>query len=152
MSNRMSTSSKQIVRMGPISILSMLIVLSLATMAVLSFTTARAAQRTADKQAQAIQALYACETAGQDFVAQVDNLLADQRKASAEQAAQALRKATDAEGTGPLVTKTFVEQGHELVVSVRVQGSSAAEKSYEIVGWRIQAKIDSQEETLLWQG
>ena len=145
----MSTSGKQVVRMGPITILSMVIVLSLATMAVLSFTTARAAQRTADKQAQATEALYACEMAGQQFAAQVDALLAEQPAGtSAAQAAEAVRKAAGAQGAGPMVSKVFQEQGRELAVGMRVED----DLSYTVVSWRMQAHIDSEEATVLWQG
>ena len=145
----MSMAGKQIVRMGPISILSMVIVLSLATMAVLSFTTARAAQRTADKQAQAISAIYECETAGQQFVAHVDGLLAKQKPGAAPRTvAQQLRTETGAEGDGLLVTKVFESQGRQLQVSLRLED----DLTYTVAAWRMQAHIDSEEATVLWQG
>ena len=159
----MSTSGKQIVRMGPITVLSMVIVLSLATMAVLSFTTARAAQRTADKQIQAVQALYECETQGQRFVADVDAVLAQQAAgATVERAAQAVRDATGASGTGPLVEQSFTAAGRKLTVRLRIEdaGGSAGGATthaaqalgYTVASWRMEAQIDSEEATVLWQG
>ena len=63
-------------------------------------------------QAQAVQALYDCETQGQQFVAQEDALLAKQAKgATADREAQAVRDERGAAGVGPLVEQTFQAQG-----------------------------------------
>lgn len=67
------------VRMGPISIFTLLIVLCLAVMAVLSISTSQATYVLAQRQANATVALYANEAAAQDLVAHVDQTLAQAR-------------------------------------------------------------------------
>lgn len=75
----MSTTSHGSVRMGPISIFTLIVVLCLAVMAVLSVTTSQATYVLAQRQAHATVALYANETAAQEFVAQLDETLSQAR-------------------------------------------------------------------------
>ena len=67
------------VRMGPISLFTLLIVLCLAVMAVLSVTTSQATYVLAQRQANATVALYANETAAQNLVAHIDQTLSQAR-------------------------------------------------------------------------
>ncbi len=70
----MSTSHGS-VRMGPISLFTLLVVLCLAVMAVLSVTTSQATYVLAQRQANATVALYANEAAAQNLVAHIDETL-----------------------------------------------------------------------------
>ncbi len=142
---------QHIVRIGPLTILSMVIVLGLATMAVLSFTTARASQLTAQKQADSIQALYENERAGQDFLAQVDEELSRMRggAAGAQDAAAAVRAAVqDDDSQGREVSKSFTAGNRTLKVVLAIQD----DLTYSVEHWSSEAKIESKEDTHLWQG
>lgn len=63
------------VRIGPISLLTLVIVLCLAVMAVLTIATAQASSNLTQRQANATTTLYGDEVAGQSFVAALDSFL-----------------------------------------------------------------------------
>lgn len=63
------------VRIGPISLLTLVIILCLAVMAVLTIATAQASSNLTQRQANAVNILYGDEVAGQGFVSQVDTFL-----------------------------------------------------------------------------
>lgn len=69
------------VRIGPISLFTLIIVLCMAVLAVLAFSTGNASLVMAQRQADATTQLYLDETAAQEFVAQVDATLAETRAA-----------------------------------------------------------------------
>lgn len=85
------------VRMGPISLVALVIVLCMSVMCVLSITTAQAMFSSTKRQADATVEVYACEQAGQQFLANVDEVLAGVRSsgASKEAALAALQGAGD---------------------------------------------------------
>lgn len=83
----MSKPTESAVRIGPITILTLLIILCLATLSVLSLTTARASQVAAQKQDASVQAVYANEQQGQQFLADVDAVLNAQRQSGGGTAA-----------------------------------------------------------------
>ena len=60
------------VRLGWLSLLLTVIILCLATLSVLSFSTARADLALAQKQARQAQSVYALECAGQQWLAELD--------------------------------------------------------------------------------
>ena len=62
------------VRLGWLSLLLTVIILCLATLSVLSFSTARADLALAQKQARQAQSVYALECAGQQWLAELDVL------------------------------------------------------------------------------
>lgn len=64
------------VRIGPISLFTLIIVLCLSVLSVLSLTTARAELSTTERQAATTTETYRLEVAGQAFVAEVDGALA----------------------------------------------------------------------------
>ena len=70
------------VRMGPISIFTLVIVICLAVMATLALTTARADTALAERQASFTADDYANECLGQAFLAEVDAALASARAVS----------------------------------------------------------------------
>lgn len=63
------------VRIGPISLFTLIIILCLAVLAVLSVTTARAELSVTERQAQTTTETYQLETVAQTFVADVDTAL-----------------------------------------------------------------------------
>lgn len=65
------------VRIGPISLFTLIIILCLAVLAVLSVTTARAELSITERQAATTTETYQLETAAQQFVAEVDAALAE---------------------------------------------------------------------------
>lgn len=70
------------VRMGPISLFTLIIILCLAVMAVLAVTTAQASRALVQRQADATNQVYADEIAGQTFLAELDGALATVRAGS----------------------------------------------------------------------
>lgn len=64
------------VRIGPISLFTLIIILCLAVLAVLSITTARAELSITERQAATTTETYQLEVQGQEFVAAVDGALA----------------------------------------------------------------------------
>lgn len=64
------------VRIGPISLFTLIIILCLAVLAVLSITTARAELSITERQAATTTGTYQLEVQGQEFVAAVDGALA----------------------------------------------------------------------------
>ncbi len=67
------------VRIGPISIITLIAVISLTVLAVLAVSTAHASSTIAERQAVNTQLMYANECAGQEFLASIDDALADVR-------------------------------------------------------------------------
>lgn len=68
----MARRRKGSVRMGPISIFSLVIALCLAVMATLSVSTAKATYAATERQAESTASVYASEVAAQQFMAEVD--------------------------------------------------------------------------------
>lgn len=68
------------VRIGPVSVLALIAILSMAVLAVLSISTAHASLVISQKQANAISDSYLAEAAAQDFVAEIDAELNSARR------------------------------------------------------------------------
>lgn len=85
MMSRATRQSRQSgsVRIGPVSVFSLVIVLCLAVLAVLSVTTAQAAYTAAEKQARFTTDTYVNEQAAQNFVAEIDGALSSVRAGDA---------------------------------------------------------------------
>lgn len=69
------------VRIGPISLFTLIIILCLSVLAVLSVTTARAEYSITQRQADTTTETYQLESAGQSFVSRVDGILSEVRRA-----------------------------------------------------------------------
>ena len=121
------------VRLGPIALLLTVISICLTILAILTFTTARADLRLAEKYAETVQARYALEKEGQEYLAQ----LHAGRVSAPEPEEDGLRRVELERG------------GYWLRVGLRDDGRGG----YEIVSWR-QEKSWEQEETIgnLWSG
>lgn len=120
------------VRIGPISLFTLIIILCLAVLAVLSLTTARAELSITERQAQTTTETYALETAGQEFVAAVDAALAERASSAlgevlssygvTEGAADAEASAGAATGTGEAASASG-----ETIEDESVSGATADE-------------------------
>ena len=77
------------VRIGPVSIITLIAVICMAVLAVLSVSTAHATMVISERQANATVELYRNECAAQEFVAGLDDLLAGKRAAGSDGAAAA---------------------------------------------------------------
>lgn len=75
----MSRRANNSVRMGPISLFTLVVVLCIAVMSVLCFSLAHSSLTVAQRQADFATDSYANESAGQEFVAAVDEVLAGLR-------------------------------------------------------------------------
>lgn len=75
----MTAKARSSVRMGPITLLVLVVVLCLAVLTVLSLVTARSQQAVTQQQATTVEAGYRNEVAAQGFLAQVDGILAQGR-------------------------------------------------------------------------
>lgn len=108
------------VRIGPISLFTLIIILCLAVLAVLSLTTARAELSITERQAQTTTETYALETAGQEFVAAVDAALAEGGSSALDEvlstygvteAAADAEATADASEAAPAAGETIEDEG-----------------------------------------
>lgn len=83
MVRKVSIQHEDKVRIGPISIITLIAVISMSVLAVLSVSTAQATNTISTRQAQATSELYLNETAAQEFMAGLDDLLAGYRTSTA---------------------------------------------------------------------
>lgn len=85
------------VRIGPVSIITLIAVISMAVLAVLSASTSYASATISDRQAESTKLMYVNESAGQEFLASLDDVLAAVRAqgGSAEEGAAAVEGALD---------------------------------------------------------
>lgn len=92
---RLSDSHGDDVRIGPISLFTLIIVICLAVLAVLAFSTANATYTMTQRQAEATTELYLDEAAAQEFMAGVADELATVRDGggTGEEALTAVRTA-----------------------------------------------------------
>lgn len=119
---RVSGGQAQRVRIGAISLFALVVIISLAVLTVLSFTTANASLMLAQRQATATTELYLDERAAQEFVAGVDALLSETRASEGEsQAGSAGVRAVEGELQG-LCSKAREVAGGQVQVSANVDG------------------------------
>ena len=69
------------VRIGPLSVFTLIVVICMAVLAVLAFSTANASLTMTQRQAEATTEMYLDESAAQQFVAGIDDALAPVREA-----------------------------------------------------------------------
>lgn len=157
------------VRIGPISLFTLIIVLCMAVLAVLSFSTAHASMVMAERQATATTELYLDEVAAQDFVAGLDGQLAAVRASGGNGAAGAkrvsdalidLRDAAQAATAGQVevtagiadtdVTARFeCQNGRTLYLAITI----LPDATYRIDTWKMSAvQNEAQPEGSLWTG
>lgn len=150
----MSNQAKSTVRIGPISLFTLVIILCLAVLGVLAVTTAQATFAAAEKQAAFTTDTYENETAAQEFVAQIDAALAPVRESDGDSTAalEAVRKVLRAEATldGSTVSATFsAESGRSLTIQLVIESDG----TYEITNWKATTEwTDTGSGETLWSG
>lgn len=133
----MSTRGQGSVRIGPISLFSLVIILCLAVMAVLSVTTAQATYAAAERQADFTADTYANERAAQEFTANVDAALSSVRSSGggAAEAIAAVKRMLP-EGAsidGSTVRAEFTtDSGRALAIELDIN----ADATYTIASWK----------------
>lgn len=163
------SSGRGNMRNGLISLLTVVVIISLATAAVLTVATSHAMHALADRQADMAAQAYATERSGQAMLAALDDELASLRSAnsSADQTKQVtdlvdkringLLAKTCEEGVtatygleGTTLTCTFVTEGGRMLQATIELGGDA---TYDITGWRLTA-APQEEDTgdTLWTG
>lgn len=132
------------VRIGPISLFTLIIVLCLAVLTVLSVTTSLAELSTTERQAATTTETYQLEAVGQQFVADVDAALAE---GTLEDVLQ--RYSDSAVRDGDLISVTFsMESGRTLAVVLRIQNDT-----YTIEQWKVTTEwTDDGTGENLWLG
>lgn len=97
MNQRAIISRVNKVRIGPISIITLIAVLCMAVLGILAISTANATYTISNRQADATASMYCNEAAAQQFVAELDDTLARVRNAGGTQdeAEQAVDRALD---------------------------------------------------------
>lgn len=150
------------VRMGPISLLALVIIIALAVLAVLAFSTANASSVLSQRQADAVAASYANERAAQEFVAGLDDVLAGVRgeptpatgsaAQAVEQALGSLCEAAQRAGDvgqsasaameGNVVSATFsTGDGKALDIRVTVREDG----TYQVDSWKMSAVYNEEQ-------
>ena len=157
------------VRIGPISVFTLIIVICLAVLAVLAFTSANATLVTTQRQATATSELYLDEAAAQQFVAGIDDELSAERTsgatgANAAQAVQgtlpALAEAARASSNGQVAVNASMDgnsvhaefscaNGRVLTIVVTIRDDA----TFRIDKWKMTA-VQNEEEPAgrLWTG
>ena len=98
------------VRIGPISLFALVVIICLAVLAVLSFTTANASLVMSQRQATATGEMYLAECAAQEFLAGVDDVLAGVRGERATTEVGSAELVRDERGNA-----VYDENGHQVV-------------------------------------
>ena len=165
--NHIQTRRGDNVRIGPVSIITLIVVICMAVLAVLAASTAHATATITDRQAESTQMLYQNELAAQEFVASVDDVLARARSAEAtnvaalvenglDKACANAREAADgrvectANMNGNTVTAEFVCDGkRQLNIAITIRDDA----TYRIAKWKM-ASVQQEAPTAgsLWTG
>jgi hypothetical protein len=151
-------------RNGLISLLTVVVVTSLATAAVLAISTSHAMQALASRQAEMTLEGYAAERSGQALVASVDDVLYQAREdgLEASKAISRLKKQINnilVNACVDTVTATFEFNGNKLDVtfitssgrSLEVCLAVTNEVSYRIESWKLTAaQVEEDTGDVLW--
>ena len=97
-------------RIGPISVFTLVIVLCLAVLSMLAFSTANAASTMAQRQASQTSGIYENETAAQEFLAGIDDVLVTRGANSLEGSLSGISEAAEkAAGNRVRITADFAD-------------------------------------------
>lgn len=166
MRRTIGTSSRGNMRHGLISLLTVVIVISLATAAVLAVSTSHAMGALSQRQANMCSEGYAAERSAQALLAGLDEELVAARETNASGKAvfSRVKKSIDsllaeacAEGVSAtsefddgMLTCTFVTQGGRMLQTSLQIGDDA---TYDVVGWKLTAAPqDHNTGDTLWSG
>lgn len=138
------------IRIGPVTILVLIIVLCLSVMAVLSLATAHAESSITKRQVESTTALYENEIEGQTFLAELDGALAHARatNASVESALATLDLPADTTYENGVFTTSFEQpNGRRLDIQLAIPSAD----SYGIVYWRATTEwSDEDPDQVFW--
>ena len=125
------------IKLGPLALLLAVVSICLTTLAILTFATARADLRLAEKYADTVSTRYALERQGQEFLRE----LSETDRADWD----LMGWEPDADG---VCRESFEQVGTVLEVGFRPRG-----KRFEVVSWRIE-KTWTEDESIgeLWDG
>lgn len=141
-----STRQENKVRIGPVSLLTLIAVLCLAVLAVLAVSSANASMTMAQRQADSTLGKYLNEVAAQEFVARVDDALTSGGPTSVEPALKdACNAAGEAAGGAVTATSSLVngvvyaeftgKSGRVLTIEVTIRDDA----TYRIDKWKVTA-------------
>lgn len=122
----MSRRANNSVRMGPISLFTLVVVLCIAVMSVLCFSLAHSSLTVAQRQADFATDSYANESAGQEFVAAVDEVLAGLRADAGSGAAGAGGAAGSGGTAGAASGKAVVIGKKSALAALKARGADLA--------------------------
>lgn len=143
------------VRMGPVTLISLVVILCLAVLAVLAVNTARANSAQAQRQQEFATSTYSNEFAAQRYLSDIDLALNEAEKAGAGRAdtMERVRKASPdaASVKGNTVRIAFAtENGRRLTVEIEIED----DYTYRIVQWTASTDWTEQDADTgsLWDG
>jgi pectate lyase len=159
------SSSGESVRIGPISIFTLIAVICLAVLSVLAVTTASASLNMAKLQASSMTQQYGAENAAQTFLAQVDERAnaatgsgTDRANAISGSLSTITKSVQSKASDGVTVTASTkdanvnaqfaCEDGRVLDISIELH----ADGSYKIAKWNMTAKRNDAQTENLWSG
>lgn len=137
------------IRMGPITLITFVIILCLAVLSVLAVTTAKATKTEADRQISTADTRYSLEDQAQRYLAEVDAWLATDGAGAASAAATlAERDGGTLDAETATCTITFTEAGRTLTVGLHIN----EDMTYEITNWTISSDWSPDNDETLWTG
>lgn len=143
------------VRMGPVTLISLVIILCLAVLAVLSVNTARANNAQAQRQQEIATSTYSNEFAAQKYLSDVDLALSKAKTAKADkgETMKLVREASPdaASVEGSTVRVAFAtKNGRRLTVEIEIQGNY----TYRVIQWTTSTDWDDENTDTgnLWDG
>ena len=98
-------------RIGPISVFTLVIIVCLAVLSMLAFSTATASNTMAQRQASLAAGVYENETAAQEFLAGVDGVLATRGVGSVEPSLSSIIEAAEAAADGRVRATADISDG-----------------------------------------
>lgn len=158
----MSKNQTEGVRIGPISLATLIAVLLLAVLAVLCVTTSNATQSMAQRQADGITETYAADSVGQAVLAQVNEVIAgtstaDEAVAAVSQKLNSIKARAGAVNSDVSLNVYLAGQGVGFTASLEsgktLTGTIAFgnDGSASIESWKLSTTQTVDEETL-WSG
>jgi hypothetical protein len=165
----METTERRSLRVGPISLLTLIIVISLAVMTVLTTTTVQASHAMTTREQTSTTEGYLAETSAQTFLASLDETLGTVRASGTTSRSAALAATTSAlpsliadaqdAADGVTVTAQVTDDGVQATFSTEhgrtldVEVEIGEDANYDITAWKL---TTAQEQTdgggTLWSG
>ena len=124
------------IKLGPLALLLTVISICLTTLAILTFTTARADRRLAEKYAETVSTRYSLEIRGQEFLGEA--------QAMAEDGSFEFLDDLDRNG---VYWETLEQVGSRLKIGVRQRGTDA-----EVLAWKHERLWEEDTSLNIWLG